>query len=177
MKLTKKLTSLVVAAALVVGTSITAFAAPKDEVIQALKDAKVPQTYIIQAENYLKTRTLTSEEAAAVKAQVSVAEKVMVDAGTKDASKLTSEQKNEVLAAVKKAGESVGLTVSVTKQSNGQFEIVAKDASGKIVASFTSKEVKQTGINTTIIYAGALMMILAAGSVLVVRRKSSNMNA
>jgi len=102
----------------------------------------------------------------------------MADAGVKDASKLTVDQKNKIIAAATEAGKSIGLTVNVTKQSNGQIAVVAKDASGKVVASFTAKEVKQTGVDTTIMYVGALMMILAAGSVLVVRKvKVSNVNA
>ena len=80
MKLTKKIASLFLTAALVVGTTVTAFAAPNDDVIQALKDAKIPQTYIIQAENYLKTTTLTAEQATAVRGQVAAAQKVMTDA-------------------------------------------------------------------------------------------------
>jgi len=176
MKLTKKIASLFLTAALVVGTTVTAFAAPNDEVIQTLKDAKVPQTYIIQAENYLKTTTLTAEQVTAVKAQISVAQNVMKDAGTTDASKLTQAQKDKVLASVTEAGKAIGLTVTVTKQSTGKFEIVAKDASGKVVASFTSNEVKQTGVNTTVIYVGALMMVLAAGSVVAIRR-NANVNA
>jgi len=176
MKLTKKIASLFLTAALVVGTTVTAFAAPNDDVIQALKDAKVPQTYIIQAENYLKTATLTADQATAVKAQISVAQKVMKDAGTTDASKLTQAQKQQVITSVTEAGKAVGLTVTVTKQSTGKFEVVAKDAAGKVVASFTSNEVKQTGVNTTVIYVGALMMVLAAGSVVAIRR-NANVNA
>jgi hypothetical protein len=178
MKFTKKIASLVLTAALVLGTSVTAFAATNSDVIQALKDANVPATYIIQAENYLKTKTLTTEEVTAVKAQLAVAEKVMTDAGTKDVSTLTQAQKDKVLVAITEAGKAIDLTVSVTKQSSGKFEIVAKDVNGTTVISFTSNEVKQTGMNTTIIYVGALMMVLAAGSVLAIGRlKSSNINA
>ena len=94
------------------------------------------------------------------------------------ASKLTQAQKDQVLATVVEAGKAVDLTVSVTKLSTGTFQIVAKDADGKTVASFTSNEVKQTGVNTTIMYVGALMIILAAGSVFAAKRvKSSNINA
>ena len=63
MKLTKKLTTLFLTLALVIGTSVTAFAAPNDDIIAALKSAKVPATYIIQAENYLKTTTITEAQA------------------------------------------------------------------------------------------------------------------
>lgn len=69
MKLTKRLTTLFLTLALVLGTSIIALAAPNDDTIAALRAAKVPETYIIQAENYLKTTTLTAEEATAVVSQ------------------------------------------------------------------------------------------------------------
>jgi hypothetical protein len=171
MKLSRKLTSLVLSAALVVGTSVTAFAAtPNEDVLKALKDAKVPATYLIQAENYLKTNTVTAEEAAAVKTQVSTVEQVVKAAGVTDVTKLSDADKTKVLTAVKEAGKAVDLVVNVQKQSNGQLEVVAKDETGKVVASFTSNEVKQTGFDSTVIYAGALMIILAAGSVFVLRR-------
>jgi hypothetical protein len=172
MKFSNKLASLFLTAAIVVGSTVTAFAATNDEVIKALKDAKVPATYIIQAENYLKTTELTAEEVTAVKSQISTVEKITETAGVKDLSKLSSADKDKVIAAVKEAGKAIDLVVNVQKQSNGQLEIVAKDATGKVVASFTSNEVKQTGFDSTIIYAGALMVLLAVGSVVVLRRNS-----
>jgi hypothetical protein len=38
--------------------------------------------------------------------------------------------------------------------SSGSIRVVAKDRAGKTVADFTSSSVKQTGINTSLIYGG-----------------------
>jgi hypothetical protein len=172
MKFSKKLASLMLTAALVVGTSTTALAASNDEVIKALKDAKVPATYLIQAENYLKTNTLTAEEAAAVKSEITKVDQIVKQAGVTDLTKLSDADKKKVISSVQEAGKAADLNVSIQKQSNGNIEVVAKNEQGKVVASFTSNEVKQTGLDSTVIYAGALMIILAAGSVFVLRRNS-----
>lgn len=177
MKLSKKLTSLILTAALVVGTSFTAFAAPSDDVISALNSAKVPETYRIQAENYLKTITVTADQAATIKAEISDANAVVTAAGVTDLSKLSKADKDKVLADATAAGKAIGLTVSVTKLANGQYAVVAKDQNGNVVINFTTNEVKQTGMDTTVIYMGLLMIVLAAGSVFVVRRESSAVNA
>ena len=177
MNLTKKLTTLILSLSLVIGTSITVFAAPNDDVIAALKNAKVPTTYVIQAENYLNTTTLTAAESAAVIAKISDAKSIVAASGVTDVTKLSAADKSAILADITSAGSAIGLTISVTTLANGQYSIVAKDQSGTIVASFTSNEVKQTGMDNSIIYVGALMMILAAGSVFVLKRNNSLVTA
>ena len=170
MKFTKKLTTLLLALSLTVGTSITAFATPNQDAIAALKNAKVPATYVIQAENYLKTTTLTADQVAAVVEQITEANAIVNASGVTDLTKLSETDKNAVLAKIIEAGKAIDLTVNVTKQSNGQYLVVAKDASGNTVLNFSSNEVKQTGMDNRIIYVGMLMIILSAGSVFVVRR-------
>jgi hypothetical protein len=170
MKFTKKLTTLLLALSLTVGTSITAFATPNEDAIAALKNAKVPATYVIQAENYLKTTTLTADQSAAVIAEITEANAIVNASGVTDLTKLSETDKNAVLAKIVDAGKAIDLTVNVTKQSNGQYLVVAKDASGNTVLNFSSNEVKQTGMDSTIIYVGMLMIILSAGSVFVLRR-------
>ena len=170
MTLTKKLATLILTLSLAIGTSITAFASPNDDIIAALKSAKVPATYLIQAENYLKTTTVTAEQSTAVIAQISEADAIVAAAGVTDITKLSAADKNAIIENIVAAGDAIDLTVSVTKQSNGQHLVVAKDASGNTVLNFTSNEVKQTGMDNTIIYVGMLMIVLAAGSVFVLRR-------
>ena len=170
MKFTKKLSTLLLALSLTVGTSITAFATPNDDAIAALKNAKVPATYVIQAENYLKTTTLTADQSAAVIAQITEANAIVNASGVTDLTKLSEADKNAVLENIVQAGKAIDLTVNVTKQSNGQYLVVAKDAAGNTVLNLSSNEVKQTGMDNTIIYVGMLMIILSAGSVFVLRR-------
>lgn len=173
MKLSKKFTTLFLTLALVVGTSITAFATPNDDTINALKNAKVPTTYIIQAENYLKTNTLTAEQSVAIIARITAAVKVLETSGITDLTKLSSADRDRILQNVIDAGNAIDLTVNATKQSNGQFSIVAVNDAGESVLTLSSNEVKQTGLDNTIIYVGGLMIILAAGSALILRKKYS----
>ena len=177
MKFTKKLTTLLLALSLTVGTSITAFASPNDDAIAALKNAKVPATYVIQAENYLKTTTLTADQSAAVIAQITEANAIVNASGVTDLTKLSEADKNAVLENIVQAGKAIDLTVNVTKQSNGQYLVVAKDAAGNTVLNLSSNEVKQTGMDNTIIYVGMLMIILSAGSVFVLRRTNLKTSA
>lgn len=177
MKLSKVLTSLFLTMAIVIGISVTAFAAPNDDVITALKNAKVPATYVIQAENYLKITTLTADQAASVIAQITIVADVFKAAGVKDLTKLSVSDRSKVLSAITAAGQAIDLTITVTMQSNGQYALVAKDKAGNTVFRFTTNQVTQTGLDNTIIYVGALMIILAAGSVFVLRRNSLKANA
>jgi ABC-type transport system substrate-binding protein len=165
--------TLMLTAVILFSMAATAFAASNDDVITALKDAKIPETYIIQAENYLKTRELTSDEVGAVITQINKAAAVMDEAGTKDVTKLSSENKQEILAIVADAGEAVGVTVSIKKSSNGTYTVIGTDASGKEVANFTAKEVKQTGIDYTVLLLGAALILAAIGSTVVVKRQVS----
>jgi len=172
MKLFKKLSTFILTATLVIGTSVTVFAAPNDDVISALKNANLPTTYIIQAENYLKTTTLTAAQSSAVVAQITDAAAILDAAGVKDVTSLSAADKTSILANVTAAGNAIGLEVNVVKQANGQFAITATDANGNTVVNFSSNEVKQTGLDNTLLYAGILMIILAAGSVFVLRKNS-----
>jgi hypothetical protein len=172
MKFTKKLTVLFLTLALVVGTTITAFATPNNDILAALKAAKVPETYIIQAENYLKTRTLTAAESSSVVAQIESAIDIINASGKTDLTQLSSADKSKIIALIKSAGDSLNLTITFVKQSNGHYSVVAKDETGSTVLNFTPNQVKQTGIDNTLIYVGTLLVILSAGSVFVLRKKN-----
>jgi hypothetical protein len=173
MNLSKKFTTLFLTLALVVGTTITAFATPNDDTIAALKNAKVPATYIIQAENYLKTNTLTADQSVAIIAQITEAGDILKASGITDLTKLSAADRDKILQNVVDAGNAIGLTVNVAKESNGQFSIAAVNDAGESVLNLTSNEVKQTGLDNTIIYVGGLIIILAASSALVLRKKYS----
>ena len=132
----------------------------------------MPATYIIQAENYLKTRTLTEAQATAVIAQIKNAADVYEATGVNAITMLSAADKNEILSYITAAAKAIDLTITIAKQSNGQYLIVLKDMSGNIVASFSSSQVKQTGMDNSIIYVGMLIVVLAAGSVFVLRRNN-----
>lgn len=177
MKMHKFAAALILTTLLVLGTVATALAAPNDDVIQALKDAKIPETYIIQAENYLKTHELTEEEVNAVMAHVEKAVEIMEKSGTKDITKLTVEDKKQILELVADAGEAIGISVSVKKNSDGTYTVAGTDSTGNEVVNFTTNEVKQTGINYMVLLAGIAVIIAAAGSYFLIKKNVVSTNA
>lgn len=177
MKMHKIAPTVILIVLLVLSTATTALAAPNDDVIQALKNAKIPETYIIQAENYLKTHELTQEEANAVIAQVDRAAEIMEEEGTKDVTKLSVEAKQEILQLVAEAGKAIDVKVTVKKQADGEFTISGTDVEGREIAIFTTNEVKQTGIDHTTALAGAAMIIAAAVLFFVVKKNIGSTEA
>lgn len=156
----------------VLSTSVMVFAAPNDDVITALKNADVPESYIIQAENYLKNNTLTAAQADAVEVQITKAVDIMKAAGTKDVSKLSQADQNAIIQSIEAAGKEINLTIAVVKKSDGKIYVSAADADGKVVANFTSNDVKQTGISSSVLFAGLLLIAAAAASAVVIRKKA-----
>jgi hypothetical protein len=172
MKIAKMFSTLVLSLVMVVGAASAALAAPNDDVISALKTNHVPNDYIIQAENYLKNHTLTQSQADAVVAQIEKAGDIMAAAGTKDINKLSYSQQEAVANCVYAAGDALGMDITISKLSNGSIKVTAKDAEGKTVLDFTSSSVKQTGVNNSIIFAGVLLLVLSAGSLVVLRKRA-----
>jgi hypothetical protein len=174
MKIAKKLSTLVLSLIMVLGASSMALAAPNDDVVSALKANHVPQDYIVQAENYLKNHTLTASQSEVVIAQIEKANGIMVAAGTKDYEKLSTSDKNAIIGAIHVAGDAIGLKITIQEQANEHYRYIVKDSSGKIVADFTSSSVKQTGVNNSFIFAGMLLLVLSAGSFIVLKKRAFN---
>ena len=172
MKIAKKLSTLVLSLIMVLGASSMAFAAPNDDVVGALKANHVPQDFIIQTDNYLKNHTLTKSQSDAVIVQIEKANSIMEAAGTKNYEKLSSSDKAAIVKTINAAADAFGLTVSVQELANENYHYVVKDSSGKIVADFTSSSVKQTGINTSLIFGGMILLVLAAGSFVVLKKRA-----
>ncbi len=174
MKLFKITTIIILTIVLTLSLIATVIAAPNDDVIQALKDAGVPETYIIQAENYFKTTELTQAEADAAIVQINIVNDILEDAKVEDLTELSDAEKQQVLAAVMDAGEAINLEVQVKKNSDGTYTISAVDESGDEVAVFTSDEVKRTGGDYTLLFMGAGLLLLAIGSTFVIKKKAFN---
>lgn len=172
MKLAKMFSTLVLSLVMVVGAASAALAAPNDDVISALKANHVPNDYIIQAENYMKNHTLTQSQADTVIAQIEKANDIMEAAGTKNYEELSSSDKNAIIKAINTAADAIGLEISVQEQANERYHYVVKDSSGKIVADFTSSSVKQTGLNNSFVFGGMLLLVLSAGSFIVLRKRA-----
>lgn len=171
MKLSRKIAGFALSFALLASSASVVFAAPNDDVIKALKDAKLPKTYIVQAENYLKNNEVAPEAAASVKENIEKAEDIMKAAGTKDASKLSEADVQKVMTAVKEAGKAMDLEINVKKNDNGSVAIVAKDSKGELVADFSTAEVKQTGVNNTLLVFGAGLFMMSVAGFVVARKK------
>ncbi|MCM1990516.1 LPXTG cell wall anchor domain-containing protein [Oceanirhabdus seepicola] len=171
MNLRKKITTVAVLLFLFIGNSVIAFAEPSEDVIKALKDAHLPESYIIQAENYLKNNELTESQATSIKTQITKADDIMKAANIKDASDLNEEDTQRVLEAIKDAGKVIDLDINVAKESNGNLSVVAKDSTGSVIANFSTAEVKQTGINNTVLVVGGLLFLMSVGSFFVIRKR------
>lgn len=172
MRILKRLAPLAVAATILT-SSVTAFAATQADVIKALKSAGVPEVYVIKAENYFKTNTLTETQNSAVVGQINEAKDIVKAAGTTDYTKLSQGDKEKVLNAIEAAASAANLNVSVTKDASGKAVITLVDAKGQVVVAANASELdlKKTGNDSTVLVLGAFMVIAAAGSLLVVRRK------
>lgn len=169
----KKLFTLLVAGSLVVGTSVSAFAAPKDDVISALKGANVPAEYVTKAENYLKTHTITDAQAKGVIDQVNAASDIAKKENVTDLTKLSPAGKTAVLNAVNAAAKEIGLTVNFAKNAAGQYVATFQDNKGQTVLASTANEaqVKKTGSDSFVLVFGTMMIVLAGTSLIVTKRK------
>lgn len=176
MKLGKKLLGLVVAATLVVGTSVTAFAATVNDVTTALTNAGVASTYVAQAQTYLNSKNFTAAQLDTVKADVAivVAKNVKTVA---DYNALSAADKTAVANAVKDAATTVGLTVTasgtgfVAKDSTGTAIITLADAATSDTAA-TGKAANTTATNYgNILAVGAALAIAGAAGTVVAAKK------
>lgn len=156
----------------------SASAAGNKDVIQALKDAKVPEFYIIHAENFLKTRELTSEEAEYLIELIQRCYDIMKKAGTRYVTKLPLESKLEIVSIVKEGGRSIGLDVTLIKNSDGSWNVIGvEEGSGKETFHFTTNVVRQTGVDYTVLYLGAALILIAIASVVIIKSRISEPEA
>ena len=170
MKIAKKFATLVLSLCMVLGASSMALAAPNDDVISALKANHVPGDYVIQAENYLKNHTLTAAQADAVIAQIEKVDDIMVAGGTKNVKELSQSQQDAIVKAIQAAGDAIGLDITIT--SNGTVHVIATDSKGNVVVDFASTQVKQTGLDNTLLFAGIGLVIMSAGAFIFIRKRA-----
>ena len=171
MRILKRLAPLAVAAT-VLASSTTVFAATQADVVKALKGAGVPEVYVIKAENYFKTNTLTEAQSSAVVAEVNEAKDIVQKAKATDFNNLSQKDKDAILDAVKSAASVANLNVNVSKDASGKVIVTLVDAKGQTVVSASANELdlKKTGNDSTVLVLGSFMVIAAAGSLLVVRK-------
>lgn len=167
----KIISTLVLSVVLVFATCITAFAAPKDDVLAALKSAGIDASYVAKAEAYLNSVTITPAQAQAVISNVDAAKAIAN--GQTDYTKLTSDQKSKIFADIQQAASAVGLTATISKAANGTPTIALVDSKGNDVAAIsgTGNVLVNTANNYGTFMAIGGVLVIAAGAMLVVRRR------
>lgn len=175
MKLFKALICSLVVTLLVSVTSITAFASPNDDVIQALRNANVEEVYIIKAENYLKTTTLTATQANTIIAQINKVVDIMNKENVTNPKNLSSTSKEEVINAITAAANAVNLKVSISQDAAGNWVLSLLDQNGNVVISSTANEIvmKKTGSNNIILALGLGILVASAGSFIYIKKIKS----
>ncbi len=163
----KFLTILALAVFFLGATSTTVSAASENDIITALNNAGVPAVYVTQAENYLRTTDVSEAEADQIIANIKNA--AAIANGVTDLSKLTQEQINAIIAEVTSAAAVLGLTLSV---SDGVVTFYNADGSVVTQSSMSGNEVKQTGSSYIYLVSGLVLLVAAAGSAVLLRRKS-----
>lgn len=168
----KQISSLILTLGLVAGISQAAFAAPNDDVLATLKNSNIPSTYITKAENYLKTITLTADQASAVTTQINKVKTIASNEGTSDLSKLSESGKKDALTAIQAAAKAVNLTANINKTATGDYTISMVDANGNVVLNISSTEasMKKTGTDSYLFMLGTVMIVVASGSLFIVRK-------
>ena len=140
-------------------------AATKEDVISKLEDSNIAEVYVTQAESYLNSVTVTSDQADQIIAYIdsineTVGDKMLL-------SELTQDEKVSVLADFVAAGVVMDLTVSA--DVDGNIEIT-NDA-GQVVFSVNNANIiKQTGLNYNMTYLGLALIMVAAISAIGLRK-------
>lgn len=147
--------------------TVTSAATTTSDVIAALKDSKIADTYITQAESYLSSVTVTSEQADAIIARIDNVKEIVGDRAK--LSELSSTESEKVLAEFTAAAEVMDLTV--TYQNNGHHVLTVKDASNNVVLSATNTNIiKQTGFDYSVVLYGMIALVLAVVSAFAARK-------
>lgn len=164
----KKILSVLALALFFFGTSTSVSAASESDIIAALNDTGVPAVYVTQADNYLKANDVSEAEADQIIEHIKNA--AAIANGVTDISQLTQEQRNAIIAEVTSAASVLGLTLTVE-----DGVVTFYDAAGNIVAQFSlsGNEVKQTGSSYIYLVSGLGLLVAAAGSAVLLKRKST----
>ncbi|MBN1623874.1 MAG: hypothetical protein JW903_05865 [Clostridia bacterium] len=165
----KKKTILIVAIVIMLMSfTATASAATVSDILQSLRDANVPEVYVLQAESYMADKTVTSATADAIIVHINNAA-VIADGETK-LSQLTGEQKSGILTEISAACALLDMTASYVDEA-----LTIKDSTGNIVIYLSAEDaIKQTGYDYNLILYGLGILMIAGISIIVVKKKLAN---
>ncbi|MDT8718336.1 hypothetical protein IAI10_16845 [Clostridium sp. 19966] len=173
MKLRKGLFSAATAAALILGTSLPAFAATNSDVITALNNTGAAQSYVSEAQTYLNQHSVSAATLDTVVSNINAAAPKIKAAGG-DLSKLSAADKASVKSNILAAASALGLTANF----EGGNKVVLKDSTGATVFSTDSSQPTGTSMAQTatnygnLIAIGAFLIVAAAGSTVLMKKKS-----
>lgn len=152
---------------LCVATSFTVFASTTNDVISALQNSGISQSYINQAQTYFNNHSLSSTQLYEITKDINV----VTSKGVKtlsDYKKLSAADKTTVANSIKDAARVAGL--SIVKNSDGSYSIV--DCTGNGIVNLSSSGIisnnsgnSGSASNTTATNYGN---ILALGSIFVI---------
>ncbi|MCD6321833.1 MAG: hypothetical protein J7L77_02290 [Clostridiales bacterium] len=152
---------------LLMSFSITASAATVNDILQALRDANVPEVYVLQAESYMAGKTVTPAIADAIIVHINNADTIA--AGETKLSVLNSSQKNDIMIEIAAATALLDLTVSYVDET-----LTVKDDSENIVGILSLEDaIKQTGYDYNLILYGVALFLLTGVAVIATRKKLS----
>lgn len=163
----KILTILALAFFFLGATSTSVSAASENDIVTALNNAGVPAVYVTQAENYLKANDVSEAEADQIIGHIKNA--AAIANGVTDLSQLTQEQLQAILTEATAAAAVIGLTLTLE-----DGVVTFYDTANSIVAQFSlsGNEVKQTGSSYIYLVSGLVLLVAAAGSAVLLKRKS-----
>lgn len=162
----KKVFYVLAFALLFVGTSTSVSAASEGDIVTTLNDAGVPAVYVTQAENYLRANEVTEAEADQIVQNIANASAIAGGATSLD--QLSQDQLQAILSEATSAAAVLDLSLAV----DGGV-VTFYDATGSVAAqlSLSGNEVKQTGSNYIYLVGGLSLLVAAAGSAVVLKRK------
>ncbi|MEQ8156488.1 MAG: hypothetical protein ABRQ25_16680 [Clostridiaceae bacterium] len=124
----KILLSVLITIILAANVTISAFAATEPKGMDALKNAKIPDLYLVQFENHLKFHKLTDEQLAAIEYDFDYVLKLIEKEQAADISQLSPESRNDVLTKLAEAAQKSGLIPVIDKNSAEEYLLALKDA-------------------------------------------------
>lgn len=155
---------LVIALVLVMSFSISASAATVNDMLQALRDAGVPEVYVLQTESYLADKTLSSATIDAVLVHINNAKTIA--AGETKLSMLDSSQKNDIMIEINAATALMGMTVQYVDQT-----LTVKDSTGNIVGILSLEDaIKQTGYDYSLLLYGFVLLALTGSTAIITKK-------
>jgi hypothetical protein len=144
-----------------------ASAATVADVIAALRDSNVKETYVLAAESYLNTKTLTSAQCDEIITRLDNVNDIVGD--KMELSDLTLAQKQAILTEFAAAGTALGLTVTVVAG-----DVTVMDGQTEVFYADGPDVVKQTGFDYSIALYGFGALVLAAAIAVALRRTRSS---